>query len=285
MDDGDRKSTWLVFNSASGSHIEDLDAQIAKRLAGTRFDLTRNFDCQSDAMPDAAMALESGVSLIIVHGGDGTMNAMAKGLAGWDGAILPLPGGTANLLCHRLYDPCEWEAIMDRFVDGVLTPRRIDSVVCEDHLALSEMLVGPAALWADAREELRDQSISGVIESTKDAASQSSHGPFVRIVSPELGREDGYPGIRFSPAEGGMHIQGYAQDNLLDLLKQGLAILSHDFRQGPHDDLGQVHNAECRSLDGAPMELMVDGERASVASGAVISVEPLKVDILCAEDS
>ena len=231
------------------------------------------------------MASDSGISLIIVHGGDGTLNAMAKKLSGWDGAILPLPGGTANLLCHRLYDPCEWEAIMDSFIGGALTPRKIDSIVCEDHLALSEMLVGPAALWADAREELRDQSISGVMETTKNAASQSSDGPFVRIVSPQLGREDGYPGIRFSPDGGGMHIQGYVQENLIDLLQQGLAILSHDFRHGPHDDLGQLQNAECRSLDAAPMELMVDGERASVASGAVFSVAPLKVDILCAKDS
>ena len=33
---------------------------------------------------------------------DGTVNALATGLEGWDGALLVLPGGTANLLTRAI---------------------------------------------------------------------------------------------------------------------------------------------------------------------------------------
>lgn len=276
-----RQTAWLVYNSASGNHIDGLEADIAARLVGADIDLVRSFDCQTEEMPDAATAGVKDVSIIIVHGGDGTMNAIVKGLAGWGGTILPLPGGTANLLCHRLFDQCDWEVVMNNLVAGALTRRRIDAVFCERHIALSEMLAGPAALWADAREELRERDLSGVVAATKEAANQSSEGAFVCIVEPQIGREDGYPGIRFSPQGGGLQIQGYVQENVMDLIKQGIAIVTHDFRQGPHDNLGREQRVVCRSVDSSPIELMIDGERASVASETEISLGPLEVDLFC----
>lgn len=275
------RNAWLVYNSNSGSHVDELEETIAAHLAEAGIDFGRSFDCQVQDLPDAAMANESGINTIIVHGGDGTINTMVKRLAGWPGAILPLPGGTANLLCHRLFDQSGWEAILDQFVADTLKPRRVDAVFCGDHMALSEMLVGPAALWADAREELRRRDVAGIVAATKEASFQSAEGPFVRIVNPTIGREEGYPGIHFSPQAGSIHIRGYAQENFVDLIKQGLAIVTHDFRQGPHDDLGQMPRVMCCSIDGSPMELMIDGERDCAPSGTEFFIGKSAVDIFC----
>lgn len=47
----------------------------------------------------AAQAAAEGVDLVIGCGGDGTLNETASGLIGTSVPFLPLPGGTANVLC------------------------------------------------------------------------------------------------------------------------------------------------------------------------------------------
>ncbi len=271
---------WLVYNSASGSYVDGLADEIASRLSGADLNLARSFDCQSETLPDADMASAAGVETVIVHGGDGPLNAMVSDLIGWEGAVLPLPGGTANLLCHKLFEQCDWEAVLDSFLEGKLASRRLEVVRCGDHIALAEMLAGPAALWADAREEIRQREAAGILAASKDAIIQSAEGPFVYVVDPPIGSDNGYPGIRFTPENGAFRIQGYLQENFLDFLRQGLAILSHDFRQGPHDDLGTSTRVVCRAHDDSRIELMFDGERASVASGAEFLFDTLHVNVL-----
>ncbi|MGC8882164.1 MAG: diacylglycerol/lipid kinase family protein [Bryobacteraceae bacterium] len=46
--------------------------------------------------------IEAGAELICVAGGDGTLNEAAAGVAGTEAALLPLPAGTANVLCNEL---------------------------------------------------------------------------------------------------------------------------------------------------------------------------------------
>ncbi|WP_340587455.1 diacylglycerol/lipid kinase family protein [Erythrobacter alti] len=279
----DQPTVWLCYNSASGSHVDGLEEQIAERLAAADLNIARSFDAQSDELPDAGMASGAKVDVIIVHGGDGTLNGLVSRLIGWDGTILPLPGGTANLLCHELFEECEWDAILDHYAAGKLTPRNLKVLRCSEHIALAEMLVGPAALWADAREEIRNKEASAVIATATDAAVQSAEGPFVQIIEPEIGREEGYPGVRFILDYGAMKIEGYWQDGFLDFIKQGLAILTHDFRQGPHDDLGTAKWVVCRARDDAEIELMVDGERATISSTAEISYETLGIKVLASK--
>jgi len=63
-----------------------------------------------DATRLAREALEQGVEVVLVAGGDGTINEVLNGIAGTGVVLGALPGGTANVLCRELGLGTRWES-------------------------------------------------------------------------------------------------------------------------------------------------------------------------------
>lgn len=271
--------TWLIYNGASGSHDQQTLQNLAAALDAAGHAPARVVDCK-DGTPDAAEANAAGLGLIVVHGGDGTLSRTIGGLEGFGGAVLPLPGGTFNLLAREMFGDRDALTIVDLLRERRLAWVRRSCIRGEGVLALAELLAGPGAKWADVREELRGSNIGEVIAKGWDAASTSAVGPMVAVVRPAGGRADGYAGVRLCPRPDGMTIDGYAAEGLGDYVQQGIAILKRDFREGPHDKIGAARSVECRSLAGAPIPLMVDGERSEGASALSFSLDTLDCDLL-----
>ena len=127
---------------------------------------------------------------------------------------------------------------------------------------------------------MREANVGEMIAKGWDAAATSTVGPMVALESPARGKDDGYAGIRLCPRAEGIAIQGYGAETLGDYVQQGIAILKRDFRDGPHDDLGQEREVACRSLEEEPIPLMVDGERFEGAPSVRFSLDTLDVDLL-----
>lgn len=102
----------------------------------------------------------------------------------------------------------------------------------------------------------------------------------LELREPPVGRDGGYAGIRLTPADGRIEVAGYGAETFGDYLLQGLALLKRDYRQGPHDELGGYREVLCRSSDGKPIELMIDGERRTGSSEERFSLAELAVDLL-----
>lgn len=282
--------TWLIVNNASGSHDDALIRRIRNQLAAMGMTPERVLDCSSDELPDAATASAAGLTHIVIHGGDGTLNGAITRLEAaddapeWNGAILALPGGTANLLCHRLYAECDPLAILRSWEAGELAPMRLACVRGRNVTALAELVVGPGAHWADVREEMRDHNLGEVVSKSIDAAERSTAGPWVQVTQPAMGRGEGYPGVRLVPGDGGLQVEGYGAEGIAEYLQQGLAILKREFRDGPHDDLGPVASVTLASIGGEPLPLMTDGERSTGTPSELFSLARLRVDLLGPRD-
>jgi hypothetical protein len=203
---------------------------------------------------------------------------VVSGLEGWGGRILVLPGGTANLLCRSLHGECDAVAIVAKLPQ--MRPLRRPCIRTSQGIGLIEVLAGPGATWSDVREELREGNLPGVATSSLTAIRQSTTGPLVAVVLPPLGKAEGYSGVRLEAAADGMLVEGYGVETVADYLKQGVALLRRDFRQGPHEDLGVEREVVCRSLGGDPIELMIDGERRTGALEERFSLAELAVDLL-----
>ena len=100
----------FVFNPVSGGGTDNETIRAIRRrllrvvpavhLAPTRF--------PNHAADLARKAIADGCDLMVVQGGDGTVNEVAQGLAGHDSpAILVLPGGTANVLVKEVGLPSD----------------------------------------------------------------------------------------------------------------------------------------------------------------------------------
>lgn len=268
---------WLVINRASGSNSDEAVQDVVTALEGAGMAPTQVVDV-AEELPGRAALEQSGVSRLAVFAGDGTVNAVATAIEGWPGALLVLPGGTANLLARALHGERDAPAIAAGA--GQLGVCRRPCIRGATFTALVEVLAGPGATWSDVREELREGGVGGLAGAAVSAIRQSTTGPMVALADPPLGRVDGYAGIRLEVAEPGMKVEGYGAETVGDYLKQGIALLRRNFRDGPHDDLGRHAEVTCRSLEDRPVPLMVDGERREAGPAPRFSLAPLALDLL-----
>lgn len=94
----------LIRNPASGNlwqgaRFEEAEKSLQKASLSYEVRVTA---AKGDATRFAAEGRDQGYSHVAVFGGDGTLREAAQALAGSDVILVPLPGGTANLLAHEL---------------------------------------------------------------------------------------------------------------------------------------------------------------------------------------
>lgn len=92
----------LLVNSSASSVTARARVVIRKALSAdhevTLAETTRRGHATRLAMGAAA----AGTDVVVVLGGDGTLNEAANGLAGTDTALAPLPGGSTNVFARQL---------------------------------------------------------------------------------------------------------------------------------------------------------------------------------------
>ena len=99
----------------------------------------------------ARAALDAGVDLVLVAGGDGTVRVVASELAGTGVSMALLPSGTGNLLARNLSVPLDTDAALRLALTG--RPRRIDVVtVSTDAGTPDSGLPGDSLPGADSPE-------------------------------------------------------------------------------------------------------------------------------------
>ena len=255
----DYSKIWLVTNSASGSHSEQAVEDLLAQFAAAGLPIDHVVVIPDEPQPDRVALEAAGVDLLAIYTGDGTVNGVVTQLYGWAGHVLVLPGGTQNLLAKALHGDVAAAEIVAAAGEGRAAPGNRHLIRTSQGDALCEVLAGPGAKWSDVREAMREGDLGGMAATLGEAIGQSAGGTPVRIVEPPLGKPEGYPAVLVHPAGVQMLVDGYGAETMADYAKQGLALLRRDFREGPHDELGDHRAIVCQSDE--PIELMIDGER------------------------
>ncbi len=116
----------VISNPAARNHTDAAsldDALSVARAAGWDVTLAPTTHA-GHAMELARAAAAQGVDAVIAHGGDGTVNEVANGLAGTRTALAVLPAGTANIWAKETAMERQPRAAMRQIVGGAR--RRID---------------------------------------------------------------------------------------------------------------------------------------------------------------
>jgi diacylglycerol kinase (ATP) len=100
------KNAVLIFNPLAGVRSNRRARQIREAVAALRSvgivaDL-RATSCPGDGRQLAREAVKSGCDLVVVCGGDGTINEVINGLTPGQVPLAILPGGTANIVAKEL---------------------------------------------------------------------------------------------------------------------------------------------------------------------------------------
>jgi hypothetical protein len=74
-----------------------------------------------------------------------------------------------------------------------------------------------------------------------EALHHTTQGAPVVVSDPPLGKREGYRAVRIDAQAGVLDLDGYDADDWADIVAHGVSILiRRDFRQGPHEELGQA---------------------------------------------
>lgn len=264
----------LLCNNQSGSHDPAIEAAIADACTAAGAPLIATFTLPDDDIPDGAALRARDIDLLLVWTGDGTINAAAVKAARWDGAILPLPGGTLNLLSKALHGDRPAPDILADVLAGRGRRRPIPTVRSESDEAFITVVAGPATRWAEVRETMRQDGIIEASRAAPEALETMLGAPGVRVA----GHEKAYPAVILTPTEAGLRADGILTEGSIDVLRHGLAWLGGDFRDGPSE---AVATAETIILESdAPISLEYDGELAETSSPARFALAMSGVDFV-----
>ncbi len=92
----------LVVNSAASSVTPRGKVVIQKALSADHDLTVAETSRRGHAARLAQNAANDGIDVVVVLGGDGTLNEAANGLAGSETALAPLPGGSTNVFARTL---------------------------------------------------------------------------------------------------------------------------------------------------------------------------------------
>lgn len=274
------RAIWLVNNASSGSNDDDALAALDACCGDHGLRVAHRTVFPEQDLPTQAMLDAAGIDLVAVFAGDGTINGLIGALAGWSGAVLVLPGGTMNLLFHRLHAERSMEQVIAAVARGEAIRCRPGVIRCAYGTAYAGMLVGPGTSWGRVREALREAAVVDLAESAIEAIDETLTGEMVRCERPLLGRREGYPLLSLEPADQAIEVVAYHAENAGEYLDQAWALVRRNFREGPHELLGRAREIELVSIEGDAVGLLIDGESAEAGSPVEFALAACEVDLL-----
>jgi diacylglycerol kinase family enzyme len=153
-----------IINTSSGGCDLESEEKILSILKRTRIVEPKTWCGGADQMERSfVQATGQKLEVLIVLGGDGTIRTAAEACAERGLYLIPLPGGTMNMLPRALYGDVSWEDALKNTLAApsakVLSGGRI-----ADKQFFIAAILGAPALWAEPRESIRKGDIVDAIE-------------------------------------------------------------------------------------------------------------------------
>jgi diacylglycerol kinase family enzyme len=103
------------------------------------------------------------LEVLIVLGGDGTIRTAAEACAEKDSYLIPLPGGTMNMLPRALYGNLPWDEALKKTLTAPSAKVLSGGRVANKRFFIAA-IVGAPALWTQPRESMREGNIADAIK-------------------------------------------------------------------------------------------------------------------------
>jgi diacylglycerol kinase family enzyme len=234
----------------------------------------------ADAIDAALDEAIGATEVLVVLGGDGTIMTAAEksGAAGM--LLVPLPGGTMNMLPKALYGPHGWEQALS---EALAAPevRTVSGGRAEDRLFYCVAILGTPALWADVREAVRRFDLVGAVKRAVTAIRRGGEG---NRLSYELG--DAVKGsaeavavicpmVSRSLAEDARTLEAAALDpeTAAQVIRLALHASLDDWRNDPSVARAKVTTVKVTGHGRVPV--ILDGETVRMGRSVTISFQPV----------
>ena len=122
------------------------------------------------------------LEVLIVLGGDGTIRTAAEACAEKGSYLIPLPGGTMNMLPRALYGNVSWEESLENTLTAPSTKVLSGGRVANKRFFIAA-IVGAPALWTQPRESMREGNIADAIKKGSVAFRRMFEGKVQYLIS------------------------------------------------------------------------------------------------------
>jgi diacylglycerol kinase family enzyme len=154
----------VIINTSSGSYDSESEQKMLGNLTGAGV-VEPKMWCGEAKEMDRFFAEAAGQKLevLIVLGGDGTIRTAAEACAEKGSYLIPLPGGTMNMLPRALYENVSWEEALKKTLTAPSTKVLSGGRVANKRFFIAA-IVGAPALWTQPRESIREGNIADAIK-------------------------------------------------------------------------------------------------------------------------
>ena len=159
-----KASVIAVLNTCSGSYTSTAEQELRdillehgisdpRVMVAAPAEVTQTFDDAIALQPD----------ILIVLGGDGTIRCGAEVCNLKSTYLIPLPGGTMNMLPKALYGTRSWKEALSETLQNPRLQTVSGGRVCDRTFYIAA-IAGAPTLWTHVREAAREVDIPKVIE-------------------------------------------------------------------------------------------------------------------------
>lgn len=217
------------------------------------------------------------LDLLIVLGGDGTIRAAAESCDEAGPLLIPLPGGTMNMLPKALYGDRNWrDALKATLAEPLVQP--VHGAEANGHRFFIAAILGGPTQMAEAREAMRERDLAGAVEkgvaALRNALSTDLRYQFgnrngvaesVVVLCPLTSR-------RLSDDEEVLEAAAFKLEGPGDALRLAWNATFRDWRADPTVERAKVRRADIES--DAPIPALLDGETFELDRNVRIELAP-----------
>jgi diacylglycerol kinase family enzyme len=278
-----------IINTSSGGCDSDSEAEMLDILKGAGVTNCKTWCGESDHIERAfAEAATNKPEVLIVLGGDGTIRTAAEACTGTDTYLLPLPGGTLNVLPRALYGDSTWQEALKETLTNPLT-KELSAGGVGDKLFFVAAVVGASGLWMDAREAIRKGDILNAVGKAGVAFEAMFDTTMRYLISPEVSGKAKVVAIicplvseQMSDSEQALEAAAIDVENATELLGLATAAAFGKWRDDESVTLTKTRHVTVQSKKDIP--LFLDGEQVKVGKKAEISFASHAVTVIVPEN-
>jgi len=281
------RKVGAIINTSSGGCNSESEAEMLDILKDAGVTNYKTWCGESDQIKRAfAEAATHKPNMLVVLGGDGTIRTAAEACTGTGTYLLPLPGGTLNMLPRALYGDASWQnALKDTLADPAIKVLSGGRVADANALFFVAAVVGAPGLWMEAREAMREGDILDAVHKGGIAFEAMFDTTIQYFISPEVSGEAEVVTVicplvseQMSDSEQTLEAAAIAVANAAEVLGLVTAAAFGKWRENKRVTLSKTDRVTVKSSSDIP--LFLDGERANVGKNAEITFVPNAVNVI-----
>jgi diacylglycerol kinase family enzyme len=277
-----------IINTSSGGCDAESETDMLDILKSAGVTNCKTWCGGSDQIERAfAEAATHKPGVLIVLGGDGTIRTAAEACSGTSTCLLPLPGGTLNVLPRALYEDSSWQEALKATLANPLT-KELSGGRVGDKLFFVAAVVGAPGLWMEAREAIREGDIFNAVGKAGVALQEMFDTRIEYVISPAVNGEAEVVAVicplvseQMRDSEQALEAAAIDVENASQLLGLATAAAFGKWRDNERVTLTKTDQVTVQSKKDIP--LFLDGERVKVGKKADIRFVANTVNVIVPE--